>query len=154
MASTSDGMSFIERERTPENGKCANCGVFTTTRDRIRCSLCHRYQHKDCMRTDAKYTDNVLKNLSKPTTQTQPFAFVCAICIPKISIKDTPIMDELRGASKNALKLKTNDTIIDLQSKLEKATNEIQQKELELQNQNRRIKIITESTSNGYFKFQ
>lgn len=149
MASTSDGSSFIERDSTPANGKCANCGSFTRANDRIRCTLCHRFTHRDCVRNNAKLTDNVLKHLSKPTTIAQPFGFVCAICIPNVSIKNDPIAEKIHGATKNALKLKTNEVIKDLQAKLVEASDQIRQKEIELQNQNRRIQIISESTSSG-----
>lgn len=149
MASTSDGTPFIETDRTALNGKCANCGGQTRPQDRIRCTLCHRFTHKDCLRTDYKFTENIIKQLAKPTVFGQPFAFVCAICIPKVAIKDTPIIEKLHDTSRRGSRVKSDAAIQEMKSKLDDATIRIQEKEIEIQNQQRRIQLYSENATVG-----
>lgn len=149
MASTSDGStSFIERDRTASNGKCASCGGTTRAQDRIRCTLCHRYTHRDCLHADYKYTDNIIKNLAKPTVHGQPFAFVCAVCIPKVSIKDSPLIEQLADNRKES-KVKLNTKVQELKSKLDNATASIQEKDKIIQDHQRRVQLLTEAQSSA-----
>lgn len=95
-----------------------------------------------------KITQNILKALGKPTTHGQPFAYVCCICRPMIAIKEPPITEKLSNSRRNSTG-KTNDTIRELRSKLDNATLRIQQKEIELQDQQRNIQILSQSATGG-----
>lgn len=150
MASTSDGRSILERERTAASKKCTQCGMLAQkASERILCGICKRHTHLECIKRDYTYTDNVLKQLHKPAAQGQPYVYACCFCKPRIKNKDFPVLITENEKAIANVSANYDKKIAELNNKLLDATHRITAKNALLEDSERERKLLLEKPPNG-----